>query len=168
MQVLRCEPGAPQDLRHKALHLAGRVIEFDPDVRGGDGYRIAREILDSGRALAQMNAIIDAQGRRAQAVPVAELVAASSDPSAIGAAFMVMSAVDGETIARKILRDAEYAGAREALTAQLGHALARLHRADVTEVRGLTQQELADVLGTSQSPPPQRSPAAHCSTLPQR
>ncbi len=74
-------------------------------------------------------------------VPVAELVAASSDPSAIGAAFMVMSAVDGETIARKILRDAEYAGAREALTAQLGHALARLHGADVTGVRGLTQQD---------------------------
>jgi hypothetical protein len=40
------------------------MIEFDPDVRGGDGLRIARDILDSGRALAKMNAIIDAQGRR--------------------------------------------------------------------------------------------------------
>jgi thymidine phosphorylase len=73
MQVLRCDPAAPQDLRHKALHLAGRVIEFDPDVRGGDGYRIAREILDSGRALAQMNAIIDAQGRRAEKPPLGAL-----------------------------------------------------------------------------------------------
>ena len=41
------------DLRQKALRLAGRVIEFDPDVRGGDGFAIARDILDSGRALAQ-------------------------------------------------------------------------------------------------------------------
>ena len=46
----------------KALRLAGRVIEFDPDVRGGDGYAIARDILDSGRALTKMNNIIQAQG----------------------------------------------------------------------------------------------------------
>jgi len=66
MQVLRNDPKAPADLRDKALRLAGRVIEFDPDVRGGDGWRIARDILESGRALAQMEAIIDAQGRRTQ------------------------------------------------------------------------------------------------------
>ena len=66
MQVLSNHPDAPHDLRQKSLHLAGRVIEFDPDVRGGDGFRIARDILDSGRALAQMNAIIDAQGRHAR------------------------------------------------------------------------------------------------------
>lgn len=64
MQVLNNDPDAPHDLRQKALRLAGRMIEFDPDVRGGDGWRIARDILESGRALAQMNAIIDAQGRR--------------------------------------------------------------------------------------------------------
>jgi thymidine phosphorylase len=63
MQVLERHPDAPHDLRQKALLLAGRMIEFDPDVRGGEGWRIARDILDSGRALAQMNAIIDAQGR---------------------------------------------------------------------------------------------------------
>jgi len=66
MQVLAADPAAPPDLRDKALRLAGRIIEFDPDVRGGYGYRIAREILESGRALAQMNRIIDAQGRRSQ------------------------------------------------------------------------------------------------------
>ena len=65
MRVLRNDPAAPADLRDKALRLAGRVIEFDPDVRGGEGWRIARDILESGRALAQMEAIIDAQGRRA-------------------------------------------------------------------------------------------------------
>ncbi len=63
MQVLRNEPQAPMDLREKALRLAGRILEFDPDVRGGQGYFIARDILDSGRALARMEAIIDAQGR---------------------------------------------------------------------------------------------------------
>jgi thymidine phosphorylase len=73
MQVLRNDPAAPPDLREKALRLAGRVIEFDPDVRGGDGWRIARDILESGRALAQMEALIDAQGRRAEAPPLGEL-----------------------------------------------------------------------------------------------
>ena len=63
MRVLNGDPRAPSDLRQKALRLAGRVIEFDPDVRGGEGFPIARDILDSGRALAKMNAIIDAQGR---------------------------------------------------------------------------------------------------------
>ena len=62
MRVLQNDPRGPDDLRQKALRLAGRLIECDPDVRGGDGYAIARDILDSGRALARMNAIIAAQG----------------------------------------------------------------------------------------------------------
>lgn len=66
MQVLNNHPDACDDLRQKALRLAGRVLEFDPDVRGGQGYAIARDILESGRALAKMNAIIDAQGRKAR------------------------------------------------------------------------------------------------------
>jgi thymidine phosphorylase len=62
IQVLNNQPDAPADLREKALQLAGRILEFDPDVRGGQGYVIARDILDSGRALAKMEAIIKAQG----------------------------------------------------------------------------------------------------------
>jgi thymidine phosphorylase len=73
MRVLRNEPDAPADLRDKALRLAGRVIEFDPDVRGGEGWRIARDILESGRALIQMDAIIDAQGRRPETPALGEL-----------------------------------------------------------------------------------------------
>ena len=65
MQVLQNDPNAPNDLRQKALRLAGRLIECHPDVRGGDGFAIARDILDSGRALAKMNDIIAAQGTKA-------------------------------------------------------------------------------------------------------
>jgi len=64
MQVLHGDPGAPADLRNKALRLAGRVLEFDPDLRGGDGFALARDILDSGRARITMAAIIEAQGTR--------------------------------------------------------------------------------------------------------
>ena len=64
MQVLENHPDAPDDLREKSLRLAGRLIECSPNVRGGNGYRIARDILDSGRALAKMQAIIAAQGAK--------------------------------------------------------------------------------------------------------
>ena len=64
MRVLENDPRAPADLRQKALRLAGRLIEASPDVRGGDGFAIARDILDSGRALARMNDIIEAQGSK--------------------------------------------------------------------------------------------------------
>ncbi len=67
MQVLNNDPEAPADLRQKALRLAGRILEFDPDVRGGYGYAIARDILDSGRALRKMEEIIEAQGPQTEA-----------------------------------------------------------------------------------------------------
>jgi thymidine phosphorylase len=62
MQVLENDPDQPRDLREKALQLAAGILEFDPDVRGGQGYTLARDILESGRALDKMRAIIDAQG----------------------------------------------------------------------------------------------------------
>ncbi len=65
MRVLTNHPEAPMDLRQKALRLAGRMLEFDPDVRGGDGFGLARDILDAGRALDKMQAIIQAQGAHA-------------------------------------------------------------------------------------------------------
>ena len=73
LQVLQNDPAAPMDLREKSLRLAGRIIEFDPDVRGGQGYAIAREILESGRALEKMDRIIKAQGERAIRPPLGRL-----------------------------------------------------------------------------------------------
>jgi aminoglycoside phosphotransferase (APT) family kinase protein len=46
-------------------------------------------------------------------------------------AGMIMRRVDGETIARRILRDEEYASARRELVGQLGRFAARLHALDV-------------------------------------
>jgi thymidine phosphorylase len=70
MQVLENDPDQPRDLREKALQLASRILEFDPDVRGGQGYTLARDILESGRALEKLEAIIEAQGpSRVEAKP---------------------------------------------------------------------------------------------------
>ncbi len=73
MQVLENNPDAPNDLRQKSLLLAGRILEFDPDVRGGQGYVIARDILDSGRALKKMHAFIHQQGAQQQTFSLGKL-----------------------------------------------------------------------------------------------
>jgi aminoglycoside phosphotransferase (APT) family kinase protein len=53
--------------------------------------------------------------------------------TAFGTAGMIMRRVDGETIARRILRDEEYGMARGALVGQLGKFAAQLHSLDVPE-----------------------------------
>jgi thymidine phosphorylase len=62
MAVLANDPSAPADLREKSLRLAAHLLEYDPELRGGAGYARARDLLDSGAALRQMQKIIAAQG----------------------------------------------------------------------------------------------------------
>jgi thymidine phosphorylase len=62
MAVLANDPAAPRDLREKSLRLAAHLLDYDPELRGGTGYRRAQELLDSGAALKQMHKIIEAQG----------------------------------------------------------------------------------------------------------
>jgi aminoglycoside phosphotransferase (APT) family kinase protein len=58
----------------------------------------------------------------------------------LGAAY-VMVRLRGETIARKILRDAPFAGARAALTAQCGRALAQIHSTSLAALPALPQAD---------------------------
>ena len=62
MAVLVNDREAPPDLREKSLRLAVHLLEYDPKLRGGTGYERARELLDTGAALTQMQKIIDTQG----------------------------------------------------------------------------------------------------------
>lgn len=62
LSVLKCEESAPQDLRHKALEIAGMLLEFQKDIKPRTGYAIAQEILDSGQAYEKFKAICEAQG----------------------------------------------------------------------------------------------------------
>jgi aminoglycoside phosphotransferase (APT) family kinase protein len=69
-------------------------------------------------------------------VPVATVVA-SDDGSTLGSAGMVVERLEGETIARKLLRDDEWATARERLGGQVGAAAAAIHALPVDAVPGL-------------------------------
>lgn len=91
-------------------------------------------------------------------VPVAALVDADDVPGDLGSAFMILEAIDGETIARRILRDDEFALARQRLVGDLGAALARVHTTDTAGVAGLagTDQlaQYRDVLDSVGEPHP--------------
>jgi len=73
MRVLENDPLASKHLCEKALQIAGHIIEFDVEVRAGQGYAIARDILESGRALEKFNQIIDAQGRNPNPLSLGKL-----------------------------------------------------------------------------------------------
>ena len=77
----------------------------------------------------------------AAGMPVPSLLAASSLATDLGAPYLVLTFVAGETIARKILRDDLFADARSRLTAQLGAALARLHSIGTDAVPGLVETD---------------------------
>ena len=78
---------------------------------------------------------------RAGGVPVPELVVDGSASDALGNPFLVVAAVKGETIARKILRDDRFGAARRSLTAGIGEAMARLHSIPVSAAPSLVEQE---------------------------
>jgi aminoglycoside phosphotransferase (APT) family kinase protein len=95
-------------------------------------------ILQRQRRGDQRNMLVEAGvvgAARRGGVRVPELIDARRRDD--GMAFMVLEAIEGETIARKIQRDDEFADARLRLVADLGHALARIHALDPDGIDGL-------------------------------
>jgi aminoglycoside phosphotransferase (APT) family kinase protein len=77
---------------------------------------------------------------RRAGLPVPEVIVDDAG-SSLGTAGLVMARVPGETLARRILRDDQFAGARQVLAEQLGRFLAGLHAIDPVEVPGLTEAD---------------------------
>ncbi|MGC2444647.1 phosphotransferase family protein [Candidatus Binatus sp.] len=65
-----------------------------------------------------------------EGIPVPEVFWCSEDPAVLGSAFFIMERIEGETLARRLLRDDAYAPAREVMPAQLAEILAKIHRID--------------------------------------
>jgi aminoglycoside phosphotransferase (APT) family kinase protein len=63
-------------------------------------------------------------------IPVPRVRWCEEDAAVLGSPFFIMDFVEGETLVRRLLRDAEYAPARAALPAELAAALARIHALD--------------------------------------
>lgn len=62
LAVLRNEAGAPEDLRERALILAGQILEMSQMVAEGQGNKTAAKVLANGSAWKKFHAICEAQG----------------------------------------------------------------------------------------------------------
>jgi aminoglycoside phosphotransferase (APT) family kinase protein len=74
----------------------------------------------------------------AAGVPVPEVLWAGEGDE-LGSPGFIMNHIEGETIARRILRDDTYAGARETMAAQCGEILAGIHSIDSGGIDGLAE-----------------------------
>jgi AMP phosphorylase len=52
----------PDDLRHKSLMMAGKLLENSKKTNEGEGYAIAEKLLNNGKALKKFRQIIELQG----------------------------------------------------------------------------------------------------------
>ncbi|PIN75543.1 AMP phosphorylase [Candidatus Woesearchaeota archaeon CG10_big_fil_rev_8_21_14_0_10_37_12] len=59
--ALQNKPEAPKDLVQKSLKLTGILLEFVGKAKKGEGYKKAKQILESGKAYATMEKIVTAQ-----------------------------------------------------------------------------------------------------------
>jgi len=92
------------------------VLRRDPPGRGGESSRREEFLI--------------LKAAHAEGVPVPKVYWLGADESTLGAPFFLMQRVEGETIARRLLRDEPYAEARRVMTGQLGEAAALIHRVD--------------------------------------
>jgi aminoglycoside phosphotransferase (APT) family kinase protein len=79
-------------------------------------------------------------------VPEPEILAHDDDPSQVGAPFILMERVEGETLARRILREQQFAAVRPLLAEQCGEILARIHSIPPAEVPGLERPDGLGIL----------------------
>ncbi|MDE0802284.1 MAG: phosphotransferase [Acidimicrobiales bacterium] len=87
-------------------------------------------------------------------VPVARVLASGAGDDALQTGYLIAEFVEGETIARKILRDDEFDAARASFAADCGRALAAIHAIDPGTVPDLDRvdqmkqyREILDAFG---------------------
>jgi thymidine phosphorylase len=101
LAVLQRQASAPEDLRERALLLAGHLLEMGGRAEPGCGMAMARETLDSGRAWNQFVAICEAQGG------LREPPTAPHGRACLAASGGVVTAIDN----RRVAMAAKLAGA---------------------------------------------------------
>ena len=109
LAVLRGDRGLPEDLRARAVHLAGALLELGGAAAVGGGEAVAAKILTDGRALQKFLGICEAQGgfREPPIAPLRHIIEAP--------AAGLLSSIDN----RRLARVAKLAGAPKSPSAGL-------------------------------------------------
>lgn len=132
---------------------------FDAHVRAEDGaVRVLPLVYRSDAAFLKVGFLPREQEYKVlraaylEGVPAPRVHPLVDDPrQACQVEMLVMNRIEGETVARRILREEAYTEARQRMTAQMGAILARIHAIPVEE----------HGLGDLSAPPSGRSPAEH-------
>ncbi len=147
--------------RDEIIDIFNRVLDTEVTevvrLSGGASRETWRAVAHGQQVILQRQRSADGAGceretsilRAAEAsgVPVPRLLATGSDAGGHG--FSITEAIDGETIARRILRDDALVGARSVLTEQIGTALAAIHAIDPDTVHGLDGSDPLERLRTT-------------------
>jgi len=119
----------------KMILRRGSGIEGPLAIKTADEARIQKEVIKVG-------------------APVPIILAVSKSEEELGDSY-IMHFVEGETIARKILRDKEYKKALPLLAYQCGEAIAKVHNVDIDNFSFLpkkpAEDQLEDLYATYQS-----------------
>ena len=119
----------------KMILRRGSGIEGPLAIKTADEARIQKEVIKVG-------------------APVPIILAVSKNEEELGDSY-IMHFVEGESIARKILRDKEYKKALPVLAYQCGEAIARIHNVDIDNFSFLpkkpAEDQLEDLYSTYQS-----------------
>ena len=125
-EIINLEPltgGASKEIWKFEVSANGQSNRYI--LRRGSGVEGPLAIKTSDEAKIQMTV-------RALGAQVPEIVAVSSLDEELGDAY-IMKFVDGESIARKILRDEKYKRALPNLAFECGQSIAKIHQADINE-----------------------------------
>ena len=119
----------------KMILRRGSGIEGPLAIKTADEARIQKEVIKEG-------------------APVPKILAVSKNEEELGDSY-IMHFVEGESIARKILRDKEYKKALPILAYQCGEAIAKIHNVDINNFSFLpkkpAEDQLEDLYSTYQS-----------------
>ncbi len=122
------------------------TCSFDAVTAAGEEHplilRLGAQDVGMGVPLVREAALMRAAG--AAGVPSPAVVAAGDGDGPLGAEFVVMERVEGETIPRRVLRDPTLAEARAGLAVRCGEILAAVHRIPPEDVPGLDAADQFD------------------------
>lgn len=131
--------------------LSGGASQETWALSSGDQSAILRRApggVSAARSSAAITLEIEAaliEAARAKSVPAPQVLHVLSADDALGEGFL-MARIEGETIARPILRDAQFAEARNNLASQCGRALAGIHSISASDLPDLpTSDGLAQI-----------------------
>jgi aminoglycoside phosphotransferase (APT) family kinase protein len=102
---------------------------------------LRRDPPGSTRPVGMANEAAAFRAAASAGVPEPRLLMHGDGLTSLETPFMIMERVEGETIARRILREPEFAGAREFLAYQSGEVLARIHAIDRAEIPGVEEPD---------------------------